>query len=507
MLKLKLSLVSLIIPFLGTTQILVQNALTPAEVIQNVLLGNGITATNITYNGSSVAANSTKVCVSTFNSNGSNFPINEGVLLTTGDGQVAVGPNNSTHKSNSIGTQYITMSPSSVYEDIWDLINDQNTLLSNGFFLEFDFVATGDTISFNYMFGSEEYDEYVGSEYNDAFAFFLSGPGISGPFQNGGINLAVLPQSSTSTNIVSVNNVNAGGGLSGNEPAVNSQYFVNNSNNGGYSSAIQYDGTTVLLNAGSKVQCGETYHIKLCIVNVGDESYDSGIFLQAKSFSSNSVDAQFIQNGVESNSLVEGNSDSLKLVLTRPESELGHISTINIIFSGTAENGIDNNTIPTSVQFQEDQDTIMLGLIATQDCEAENEEFLIFSIEVANSTCANTSPSVDTLYFIDVDCPVAPIPPVAQIILVPNVFTPNGDSDNDYYFITSQNVKSMTLTILDRWGNLIFQNTQQQPMWDGRDSDGNLLSDGVYFYKYHAEGNNPSDIHEGSGFLHLIHDK
>jgi len=48
--------------------------------------------------------------------------------------------------------------------------------------LEFDFIPQSDTLKFNYIFGSEEYPEYVNSGYNDVFGFFISGPGIAGPF-------------------------------------------------------------------------------------------------------------------------------------------------------------------------------------------------------------------------------------------------------------------------------------------------------------------------------------
>ena len=67
--------------------------------------------------------------------------------------------------------------------------------------VEFDFEAGGDSISFNYVFGSDEYLTYVNTQYNDIFAFFLSGPGLSGPFASpagfpdGAINIAQVPNS------------------------------------------------------------------------------------------------------------------------------------------------------------------------------------------------------------------------------------------------------------------------------------------------------------------------
>ena len=92
--------------------------------------------------------------------------------------------------------------------------------------LEFDFVPTSDSLSFQYVFGSEEYFAFENSQYNDVFGFFLSGPGITGPFSspafhpNGSVNLAIVPGSSPELPITisSVNSVTP----------INDQYFVDN---------------------------------------------------------------------------------------------------------------------------------------------------------------------------------------------------------------------------------------------------------------------------------------
>ena len=117
--------------------------------------------------------------------------------------------------------------------DLLDVANSVPPLIGQSFtvssindvcILEFDFVAVGDSISFNYAFGSNEYLTYVNTTYNDIFAFFLSGPGISGPyaspaaFPDGAINIAQVPGSNPPLPITvsSVNNV------------TNTEYYIDN---------------------------------------------------------------------------------------------------------------------------------------------------------------------------------------------------------------------------------------------------------------------------------------
>ena len=76
--------------------------------------------------------------------------------------------------------------------------------------LEFDFIPASDTLTFDYVFGSEEYNEYVCGTVNDAFGFFLSGPGIAGPYTNGAENIALVPGTTTQVSINTVNNGTVG---------------------------------------------------------------------------------------------------------------------------------------------------------------------------------------------------------------------------------------------------------------------------------------------------------
>ena len=237
--------------------------MTPEQLVQNVLLGAGVTATNITFTGSPNAKG-------TFNGSGSNIGLSGGILLTTGSIFNAPGPNNALNS----GTDNSLPGDTTLA-----ILAGTNTL--DATILEFDFVPTTDTIRFRYVFASEEYNEYVCSNYNDVFAFFISGPGITGQK-----NIALIPGTSTP---VTINRVNKGvcginGAFHAGCDLSNSVYFIDNENPAG--TAVQYDGFTTVLTAQTNVIPCLTYHFRLVIADALDRTYDSGVFLEAGSFNS-----------------------------------------------------------------------------------------------------------------------------------------------------------------------------------------------------------------------------
>ncbi|WP_051929417.1 choice-of-anchor L domain-containing protein [Flavobacterium sp. 83] len=246
---------------------------TPLQLVQNVVVGQGINASNIKFNGSAVSANSLSDQVGLFtNGTTTNIGIDKGIILSTGNSAIAVGPND---------RDLATLPTSNPFVGDNDLkILSNNQLIKNVAILEFDFVPVGNKLSFNFVFASEEYPEFVNDSYNDNFGFFLSGPGITGPFSGGAKNIALIPSTVLP---VSINNLNNGNSNTG--PCEYCAYYVNNE--GG--STIQYDGFTKVLAANANVICGETYHIKLAIANVGDNNYDSAVFIEGASFSSPAI--------------------------------------------------------------------------------------------------------------------------------------------------------------------------------------------------------------------------
>ncbi|MCF8275087.1 MAG: choice-of-anchor L domain-containing protein [Flavobacteriales bacterium] len=363
--------------------IAVSPATTAADVqnyVENVLLGSCVTASNITYNGAAVAAG-------TFNGNGTILGLNSGVLLTTGQAIVALGPDN----ANSIGAGN-------------GLGGDPDlTVLASGFqtydasILEFDFIPQSDTLRFNYIFGSEEYPEYVSSGYNDVFGFFISGPGIAGPFSGGAMNIALIPGTSTPVAIDNVNN-----GYSGSEPALNGPctncaYYVDNSNG----PAVQYDAYTTVLTAVAVVTPCLTYHIKIAVADAGDGALDSGVFLEAGSFSAGGGEGAEL-NAITSVSGVYEGCDIGSFVFKRL-SGASNAAPLTVAYnvSGTATPGADYTALPGTITIPAGQDSVILNIQGVLDFVTEGTETVVLGLVGGGCTCA--SPPTVSMDILDND--------------------------------------------------------------------------------------------------------
>ncbi|MGP8217073.1 MAG: choice-of-anchor L domain-containing protein [Bacteroidia bacterium] len=270
-------------------------------LVNNILLGNGTKATNITYQGIDTA-------FGFFNGISSNIGMDSGLLITNGTITNANGPSCRTDDSkDGQCTTYYPKYPSqegwpnsNSYNDsdLANLLGDKYKDTYSCFIIQFDFVATSDSIRFQYVFGSNEEPCFYNDKYFDDFGFFLSGPGINGhggkngPFSHNAENLALIPGTS---NAVSINNVNC---------STNSNYYVCNwpTSAPGCTEAcsagcpasigattVGYSGFTKVLTARAAVKCGQTYHIKLGVADIENGYYDSGVFLKAGSFENNAV--------------------------------------------------------------------------------------------------------------------------------------------------------------------------------------------------------------------------
>jgi gliding motility-associated-like protein len=251
-------------------QIIIDNSLpynSANYLVDDVLLGGGVVATNHTYQGEASQ-------IGWFNAINTNLGIDDGIVMCTGD-IYALDPTN---------VAGFPLMPNTVTDpDLLAVANSVPTMIGQSFsvssindvaILEFDFIPTSDSMEFRYAFGSQEYFGFENSSYNDVFGFFLSGPGIVGPWANGAINLAVVPNTTPPLPITisSINSVTP----------INQQYFVDNQS--GLATIADADGFTTVLTAQALVQCGETYHIKLAIADGSDQGLSSYVWLEAGSF-------------------------------------------------------------------------------------------------------------------------------------------------------------------------------------------------------------------------------
>jgi len=283
---------------------------TPTTLVSNLLLpsGSSTSVSNVTFSG--ILNQSSRYQVGAFQTAATTLTglgFSTGVVLTSGNtSEIPLTPGVDP-KSTQQSRNYTSCTPGEVRKGgtCPVVLNDLTVLAGtynyyNTAILEFDFVAAGSAVSFRYVFGSEEYEDNSGlinyqcSDYNDRFAFLLSGPGIAGGqgYTNNAKNIARLSNGS----IVSINGVNNGVvGSSGGAPAASKCLTANPAWSNGSATAeylgtidgTNMNGNTRILTAfQSGLTPGATYHIKLIIMDVNDGAYDSVVYLEGGSFTS-----------------------------------------------------------------------------------------------------------------------------------------------------------------------------------------------------------------------------
>lgn len=367
--------------------------MTIQQYVQDVLLGSGVAATNISFTGCPEQIG----YVTGGNSIG--LDIEGGIALST-DAVASIVDQNSGVFLN--GTCQVSGDAAllSIANSVPPLIGQTFSVgsVNDVAILEFDFVPTGDTLRFNYIFGSDEYLTWVNSTFNDIFAFLLSGPGLTGPyaapagFPGGAVNIAQLPNTTPPLPITisSVNNV------------LNSAFYIDNQPNVG----IYLNGYTVTLEAWALVQCGETYHIKLAIADGSDTSLESAVILEEGSFSSNAVvdvDLTLNAGGPNQETLFEDCGEAT-LTFTRPEvSDLSVQDMCIITWTGTAVNGVDYTLMPDTVVFPPGVASVSFIIDGFSDGLTEGIETV--NMDIMNLAACNGSGLVSNFNFFVADVP------------------------------------------------------------------------------------------------------
>jgi len=530
---------------------------TANQLVNNVLLGGGVSANNTSMFGDAIQ-------IGFFNGINTNLGLDSGIVMSTGD-IADLDPSSFGGGNSPINTN--------TDPDLLNVANSVPPLINQPFFvsgifdvatIEFDFIPNSDTVSFNYVFGSNEYLTWVNSEYNDVFGFFISGPGITGPysspagFPNGSINIATVPNSipPLPITISSVNNV------------LNSQYYIDNQFT--FPQTFSCNGFTTLFNATTIVQCGETYHIRLALADGSDSSLDSWVFLEAGSFSSNgsvSVSSGIANGG---NFLYEG-CNAAFFTFDRPDAS--NDFTVYFDIQGTATPSLDFPLINDSLVIPAGQFTDTVFVYPILDTITEPTETVI--LNVAYESCnGNLVTSTATIYisdytplYLDLADSVnicsdlfesatlqsdwgGGIDPIALnwsngsdqdvIIVSPdstqyfslsiydgcnqeihdsvlvwnqcpveniNVFTPNNDGINDFFVpINLDDYPNPSVLVYNRWGKLVYANENYQYDWDGTHfKSGNELNDGLYYYIVDPKSNKYDyATNLINGYVHLI---
>lgn len=387
---------------LGTFPLLAQpNSIRPKQnndvnsLVKDIFIrGNCKNVSNIESSGDSISFGE-------FSNAGNIISIPDGIILSTGDVEDVVGPNESVETT----TSFVSVSNDK------DLVRIATNQLFDVTVLEFDFVPLADQVSFQYVFASEEYCEFVGTIFNDVFGFFVSGPGIDGPFENGAINVAKIPNSNE---FVSINNVNH---------ILNTDFYVQNellqdadqcglSFNPSHSNSIEFDGFTTPLVARFDVIPCETYHIRLVVGDVGDDKLDSAVFLRSKSFNLGELATVKAVVPNRSDTIAYENCADGQFVFTRPNDSNRNLPyPVDFVIgnNSTATEGLDFQAIETSIIIPAGQNTATLPIQTLVDEETENIETLTIDLQ---QICQCEGGSEATLKIADVNTPELVFPKI-----------------------------------------------------------------------------------------------
>ncbi len=366
-------------------------------ILAQKILGKGVTIMNLQYKGGDSSAGIFKAVPGS-------FLLDSGIVLSTGAARSKTGVVGVNSPANSQAA--VAATPNFSDADLFAYAgggqNPAITSTNNSCVLEFDFIPQGDSIYIRYIFGSEEYPEYACTNFNDVFAFFISGPGILGKK-----NIATVPGAPTSTP-VTINTVNSG--TPGSSGGVISkctewpgspfpQYYVDNAT----SQFVVYDGHTVVLEAKAKVTPCQVYHIKIGVSDINDQSHDSGVFIEANSFSSPKVASSTTSGPYTdpSNSnavtLIESCKDAT-ITLTRAPDYVGAFTLVPT-YSGTATVGVDYTALPAAINFAANENVKTYTISALADVINEGTEKAL--IRFSKNTCTTQFTDSVTLFIKD----------------------------------------------------------------------------------------------------------
>jgi gliding motility-associated-like protein len=417
------------------TQIPSTSAANLKALINSKLLGQGISVVgNPTYSGNIKQ-------IGSFNNAPTGFKMsNGGLLLSSGDiTDIAGSPSSPSTIFNSNPNSDLSIN-AIVQKFLSSPYFSAPAACSSGGFancgfdksvLEFDFTACGDTVSFNYLFASSEYALYTCSQFTDFFGFFISGPN-----PNGGLytnqNVAIIPKD---TNFilydslpVMINSINSGIATGGSSSQCASLAYANLFN-GSPQPGFAFDKKTLKLKTKPiKIFPGQVYHIKIAIQDIGDAFFDSGVLLEAGSFSTSEPPEinSITTIGNNPSAIFEGCGEHR--ISIKRKTNLTKIDTVFINYRPFPNStvslvpGVDLLSLPSMAIFPINTDSVVITYKAVIDNLTElPSEKLDFYFKIKN--CVGSYDSVD--YVLRVFDPAKVenlIPPVNIVDSCPNKF-------------------------------------------------------------------------------------
>jgi len=251
-------------------QAIVLTPTTDADTLVSNILGPGI---SVVAGSSSFTGIANQAATFTGGTNPVGF--DSGIVLMTGDVNDIPGPNptNSDPETEGAGFSGGPADPDQPLNQPGDtdLTNLVGFATNDAAVLEFDFQfgdgSAGGDLFFNFVFASEEFIDFVGSEFNDVFALFVDG-----------VNVALIPGTSTP---IAINNVNG---------SSNSAFYRNNvANTNGFPNLgldTAFDGLTTVITAEALGLTAGAHSMKFAVADTSDGRLDAAVFIEAGTFSS-----------------------------------------------------------------------------------------------------------------------------------------------------------------------------------------------------------------------------
>ncbi len=488
---------------------------TVEELVTDVLINSECNqASNITFS-TGINFGSTNG-IGYFESNGSEWPFENGLIMTSGDVSNAVGP-----ETGVLGDGDYNWPGDADLEAFIPGLNLGDT--NNASIIEFDFVPVSNSMSFDFIFAAEEYGTFQ-CTFTDAFAFLLTDS------SGNTTNLAIVPGTDDPISVLTVRDDQFNDSCE----SVNEEWFANYYGAGGLdpsTSPSNFIGHTEVMTAQAEVIPNELYNIKLVVADDGDTIYDSAVFIDGGSFNIGQLDLGediLVSSG---NALCEGQ----EIVLDA--GALPNNSTIEWFMDGVlidGESGVSLTVTETafySAIITVDNTDCAYGddilveffqspeIVPVEDViiKCANEEYTL-EVNIENSDQLNSLTYIWTLDGIDVqtgndntyyldemteesgEFTVTVFDDVtycwssttidvgfyenSYCIDLPQGLSPNGDGFNDCLILDHLEDREDIdkIEVFNRYGTKIYELNEYIDQWCGRDQNGKVVPVGTYFY-------------------------